>query len=83
MSSEKKFRKKFRPNPWESSRVACMRWIMGKKKKKKRNRKVTHFTASSPLPVVWASRSHSIVAGAVGELAPGAGPRDAVSDPGC
>jgi len=44
---------------------------------------VTHLAASAPLPFVRMSRSHSIVAGAIGEFASGASPRDTVSDSGC
>lgn len=43
----------------------------------------THLAAASPLPIVRTSRSHAIVAGAIGKLASGTGPRDTVSDPGC
>lgn len=43
----------------------------------------SHLAASSPLPVARTSWSHSIVAGAIGELASGTSSRDTVSDPGC
>lgn len=49
----------------------------------RKNPRDTHLAASSPLPIVRTSRSHAIVAGAIGELASGTSPRDTVSDPGC
>jgi len=44
---------------------------------------VTHLAASAPLPFVRMSRSHPIVARAIGEFASGTSPRDTVSDSGC
>lgn len=41
------------------------------------------LAAATPLPIIRAACSDPVVAGAIGELAPGTGPRDAVSDSGC
>jgi hypothetical protein len=45
--------------------------------------RIDYLAASAPLPVAGVlPRPDPVVAGAVGELSPGAGPRHAVGDPG-
>jgi len=43
----------------------------------------TYLAASSPLPIVRTSRSHTIVAGAIGKLASGTSSCNTISDPSC